>query len=177
AHVAEHRAPRHQGLVVFLEEQDQPLGRPRDLAAFEKDLTGCRPHQPGQALQQRRLAASRRADHGHELTGLDAKAHASKGGQRRTGERLKLLAEQSDLEHAQNCITDVLTSQTTRRSFPTRSTFAREGGRAMAEPIWNEFLTERDKKVFAAAGYGARAGFGTRPALLVIDVNYNFCGD
>src|SRR3989442_3102212 len=47
----------------------------------------------------------------------------------------------------------------------------------MAEPIWNRFLTERDKAVFAAAGYGARAGFGNRPALLVIDVNYNFCGD
>src|SRR5882724_3254932 len=47
----------------------------------------------------------------------------------------------------------------------------------MAEPIWNRFLTERDKAVFAAAGYGARAGFGDRPALLVIDVNYNFCGD
>src|SRR5919197_248185 len=47
----------------------------------------------------------------------------------------------------------------------------------MAEPIWNRFLTERDKHVFAAAGYGARAGFGHRPALLVIDVNYNFCGD
>ncbi len=47
----------------------------------------------------------------------------------------------------------------------------------MAEPIWNQFLTERDKAVFAAAGYGARAGFGQRPALLVIDVNYNFCGD
>jgi len=47
----------------------------------------------------------------------------------------------------------------------------------MAEPIWNRFLTERDKQVFAAAGYGARAGFGNRPALLVIDVNYNFCGD
>jgi len=46
----------------------------------------------------------------------------------------------------------------------------------MAEPIWNRFLTERDKAVFAAAGYGARAGFGSRPALLVIDVNYNFCG-
>jgi len=47
----------------------------------------------------------------------------------------------------------------------------------MAEPIWSQFLTERDKAVFAAAGYGARAGFGQRPALLVIDVNYNFCGE
>ncbi len=47
----------------------------------------------------------------------------------------------------------------------------------MAEPIWNQFLTERDKAVFATSGYGTRAGFGKRPALLVIDVNYNFCGD
>ncbi len=46
-----------------------------------------------------------------------------------------------------------------------------------AEPIWNQFLTERDKAVFAAAGYGARAGFGTRPAVVVVDVNYNFTGD
>jgi maleamate amidohydrolase len=47
----------------------------------------------------------------------------------------------------------------------------------MSEPIWNQFLTERDKAVFATSGYGARAGFGKRPALLVIDVNYYFCGD
>jgi maleamate amidohydrolase len=47
----------------------------------------------------------------------------------------------------------------------------------MSEPIWNEFLTERDKAVFSAAGYGARAGFGKRPALLVIDVSYAFTGD
>src|SRR5882672_5392894 len=47
----------------------------------------------------------------------------------------------------------------------------------MSEPVWNKFLTERDKQVFAAAGYGARAGFGSRPALLVIDVSYAFCGD
>ena len=47
----------------------------------------------------------------------------------------------------------------------------------MSEPIWNKFLTERDKAVFAASGYGARGGFGKRPALLVIDVNYAFCGD
>lgn len=47
----------------------------------------------------------------------------------------------------------------------------------MSEPIWNRFLTERDKAVFAAGGFGARAGFGQRPALLVIDVNWAFCGE
>src|SRR6267154_4007809 len=47
----------------------------------------------------------------------------------------------------------------------------------MSEPIWNQFLTERDKAVFGPSGYGARAGFGKRPALLIIDVNYAFCGD
>jgi maleamate amidohydrolase len=47
----------------------------------------------------------------------------------------------------------------------------------MSEPIWNKFLTERDKQVFGTSGYGSRAGFGKRPALLVIDVNYAFCGD
>ena len=42
-----------------------------------------------------------------------------------------------------------------------------------SEPrIWDEFLTERDKQVFAASGYGVRGGFGKRPALLIIDVNY-----
>ena len=47
----------------------------------------------------------------------------------------------------------------------------------MREPVWNQFLTERDKQVFEIAGFGARQGFGRRPALLVIDVNYFFCGD
>ncbi|MBX9739288.1 MAG: isochorismatase family protein [Beijerinckiaceae bacterium] len=47
----------------------------------------------------------------------------------------------------------------------------------MSEPIWNQFLTDRDKAVFEASGYGARGGFGKKPALLVIDVNYAFCGD
>lgn len=47
----------------------------------------------------------------------------------------------------------------------------------MAERIWDKFLTERDKQVVAAAGYGARGGFGKRPALLVVDVNYGFVGD
>src|SRR5260370_10318016 len=47
----------------------------------------------------------------------------------------------------------------------------------MSEPIWNKFLTERDKAVFAKSGYGARGGFGKRPALLIIDVNYAFCDE
>jgi maleamate amidohydrolase len=47
----------------------------------------------------------------------------------------------------------------------------------MKPPIWDRFLTERDKAVFSAGGFGARMGFGKRPALLVVDVNYAFCGD
>ena len=43
--------------------------------------------------------------------------------------------------------------------------------------IWDEVLTERDKQVFAAAGYGKRQGFGHKPAVIVVDVNYNFVGD
>jgi nicotinamidase-related amidase len=47
----------------------------------------------------------------------------------------------------------------------------------MSEPIWTNFLTDRDKAVFKQAGFGARQGFGKRPALLIIDVNYAFCGE
>jgi nicotinamidase-related amidase len=44
-------------------------------------------------------------------------------------------------------------------------------------PIWDQFLTDRDKRVFVDSGYGRRAGFGQRPVVLVVDVNYNFVGD
>jgi maleamate amidohydrolase len=47
----------------------------------------------------------------------------------------------------------------------------------MNERIWDKFLTERDKSVFAAGGFGARAGFGKRRALVVIDVDWAFCGE
>ena len=43
--------------------------------------------------------------------------------------------------------------------------------------VWDDILTERDKEVFAKSGYGKRGGFGARPAVLVIDMNYNFVGD
>ncbi|MDH5558948.1 MAG: hydrolase, partial [Alphaproteobacteria bacterium] len=47
----------------------------------------------------------------------------------------------------------------------------------MTDNPWDRFLTDRDRAVIAAAGYGARAGLGKRPALLVVDMTYNFCGD
>ena len=47
----------------------------------------------------------------------------------------------------------------------------------MSERVWDKFLTERDKAVFAAGGFGARAGFGKRRALVIIDVNWAFCGE
>ena len=47
----------------------------------------------------------------------------------------------------------------------------------MTERIWDKFLTERDKAVFAQAGYGARGGFGKRPAVVVVDVSWAFCGE
>ena len=47
----------------------------------------------------------------------------------------------------------------------------------MTDRIWDKFLTARDKAVFGAAGYAQPQGYGQRPAILIIDVNYNFCGD
>ncbi len=44
-------------------------------------------------------------------------------------------------------------------------------------PIWDDVIPEQDRIVYERAGWGRRAGFGKRPALLVIDVNYNFVGD
>ncbi|MDB5084598.1 MAG: hydrolase [Bacilli bacterium] len=42
--------------------------------------------------------------------------------------------------------------------------------------VWEPFLTDRDQMVFGSAGYNARGGFGNRPAVLIVDVNYAFCG-
>ncbi len=43
--------------------------------------------------------------------------------------------------------------------------------------IWDQHLSETDKQVFGMSGHGTRAGLGERPVLLVIDMNYAFCGD
>lgn len=49
-------------------------------------------------------------------------------------------------------------------------------GHPHVERPWDKFLTETDQQVASVSGYGALGGLGRSPALLVIDVNYNFCG-
>jgi nicotinamidase-related amidase len=43
--------------------------------------------------------------------------------------------------------------------------------------VWDQYITAKDRAVYEASGYGARTGFGARPAVLVVDVNYAFTGD
>jgi maleamate amidohydrolase len=64
------------------------------------------------------------------------------------------------------------------KSFQLKNEKAAEGYPGEKAPrIWDEFLTDRDKEIFANSGYGRRGGFGKRPALIIVDVNYNFVGD
>jgi nicotinamidase-related amidase len=42
---------------------------------------------------------------------------------------------------------------------------------------WDPFLTDRDREVFAASGFGQAGTVGERPAVLVIDMTNGFCGD
>jgi nicotinamidase-related amidase len=43
--------------------------------------------------------------------------------------------------------------------------------------VWNDLLTDVDRQVLDVSGHGARQGLGARPAVLVIDVTYNFTGE
>jgi len=43
--------------------------------------------------------------------------------------------------------------------------------------IWDAYIPPDDLEIYAAAGYGARSPWGSRPVLLVVDANYNFVGD
>jgi maleamate amidohydrolase len=52
------------------------------------------------------------------------------------------------------------------------------GADDQAEPRgWHDFLTARDRQVFAASGFGQAGTLGSRPAVLVIDMTNGFCGD
>lgn len=43
--------------------------------------------------------------------------------------------------------------------------------------VWDDVLSERDREVYRTSGYGQRGGGGQHPALLVVDVTYDFVGD
>ena len=43
--------------------------------------------------------------------------------------------------------------------------------------VWDKFLTSHDRAVAEASGFGSHAGFGRRPAVIVVDVNYAFVGE
>lgn len=42
---------------------------------------------------------------------------------------------------------------------------------------WDELISDADRAVYEASGYGRRGSLGRRPALVVVDVTYNFVGD
>jgi nicotinamidase-related amidase len=48
----------------------------------------------------------------------------------------------------------------------------------MAKRVWEDLITDQDKSVYEFLGLGTkRVGFGTRPALVIIDVQYRTVGD
>ena len=69
AHRAEHVALlRHEGEA---EPADVRRVQPGDVAILEPHMAGSRPQQPGDQLEQRRLAGAVRADQGDDLARLD----------------------------------------------------------------------------------------------------------
>jgi nicotinamidase-related amidase len=47
----------------------------------------------------------------------------------------------------------------------------------MERRIWDDYITDLDRRVYEKAGFGSSAGFGSRPAILVIDVQYRTVGE
>ena len=43
-------------------------------------------------------------------------------------------------------------------------------------PVWDDILTPTDREVIRRGGYGKPRGLGERPALLIIDPQYNYAG-
>jgi maleamate amidohydrolase len=47
----------------------------------------------------------------------------------------------------------------------------------MTKRIWEQYLDDRDKKVYSGAGLGKVTGIGEKQALVIIDVTYGFTGE
>src|SRR5207249_470656 len=111
----------------------------------------------------------------HHLGARPLRSHGARDG--RAGRMMR-----SCLNHSSKVLLDPLQARRAPAQVG-KGAVCRQNGhsigkeKSMGEPVWNKFLSERDKQVFAAAGYATRQGFGHRPAILVVDVNYAFCGD
>lgn len=47
----------------------------------------------------------------------------------------------------------------------------------MTARIWEQYWTAKDREAMQASGYANPMGFGSRPALMIVDASYNFCGE
>jgi maleamate amidohydrolase len=43
--------------------------------------------------------------------------------------------------------------------------------------VWDDVVPESERKIYEVGGWGKRMGFGAKPAVIVVDVNYDFVGD
>jgi len=43
--------------------------------------------------------------------------------------------------------------------------------------VWEDLLSETDRIVIARGGYGKNSGLGSRPLLLIVDLQYNYVGE
>ena len=41
---------------------------------------------------------------------------------------------------------------------------------------WDKFISEEEKKAYRSAGFGNKGGIGSKPVLLIIDVQYRTSG-
>lgn len=54
---------------------------------------------------------------------------------------------------------------------------ARDPEAAVEPDGWEEFLSDQDRAVIAASGFGGPTSLGNKPAVLVVDMTNGFCGD
>lgn len=43
--------------------------------------------------------------------------------------------------------------------------------------VWDDVVPASERKIYEVGGWGKRMGFGAKPAIIVVDVNYDFVGD
>ncbi|MFB3887318.1 MAG: isochorismatase family protein [Thermodesulfobacteriota bacterium] len=46
----------------------------------------------------------------------------------------------------------------------------------MEKPLWSDIIPQREAEIYAKAGFGQTFGYGKKPAILIVDVEYGFVG-